>query len=347
MDDRPKTTGGRERLTLEDLAAHAGVSRATVSLVLGKSPLVAEKTRERVLESARVLGYVYNRGAANLRTRRTHTIGVAINDITNPYFTELTAAIQRAFLDHGRTVFVCNSDEEAGLQEQFIATMREYNADGLVICPTQGTDVASLRRLKEQGIPCVLISRDVAGSGLDYAGHANQRGTFLVTEHLIGLGHRRIAMLGGSDVTSTGVERRAGYRDALSAHGIAVPPDLVVPGTPSRMFGAATIKQLLTLDDPPTAAVCFNDVIAFGVMLGLRQVGREPGRDFAVVGYDDLAEAELWTPALSTVKIDSHAIGTAAAQLLLDRIERPDAPQRRMVSQPNLIIRESSCPPPP
>src|SRR4051812_37226605 len=128
MDDRPKA-GGRERLTLADLAAHAGVSRATVSLVLGKSSLVAEKTRERVLESARVLGYVYNRGAANLRTRRTHTIGVAINDITNPYFTELTAAIQRAFLDRGRTVFVSNSDEEVLRQEQFIATMREYNAD--------------------------------------------------------------------------------------------------------------------------------------------------------------------------------------------------------------------------
>src|SRR4051794_35764909 len=98
MDDRPKADGS-ERLTLEDLAAHAGVSRATVSLVLGKSSLVAEKTRERVLEWARVLGHVDNRGAAKLRTRRTHTIGVAMNDITNPYFTELTAAIQRAILD--------------------------------------------------------------------------------------------------------------------------------------------------------------------------------------------------------------------------------------------------------
>jgi LacI family transcriptional regulator len=344
MNERPKMLRPRERLTLEDLAAHAGVSRATVSLVLGKSPLVAEKTRQRVLQSVQELGYVYNRGAANLRTRRTHTIGVAINEITNPYFTELTAVIQLAFLDLGRTVFFSNSDEDLSRQDQFIATMREYNADGLVVCPAQGTKVEHLRWLKDQGMPCVLMSRDVPGSGLDYAGHANEDGMRFATEHLIGLGHRRIAMIGGSDLTSTGMERHAGYRQALASHDIPLAPELVAPGLPSRSFGAFTIRQLLTLDEPPTAAVCFNDVIAFGVMLGLRQIGREPGRDFAVFGYDDLAEAELWTPALSTVKIDSQAIGTAAAQLLLERIDHPDAPPRRFLSQPKLIIRESSCP---
>src|SRR5690606_4690494 len=268
-------------LRLQDLPVHAGVSRVTVSLVLAHSPLVAEKTRARVLESVRVLGYVYNRGAANLRTRRTHTIGIAINEITNPYFTELTAVLQGAFRDLGRTVFVSNSDEDPARQDQFIATMREYNADGLVICPAQGTEAESLRRLKEQGIACVLMSRDVAGSGLDYAGHANHRGMSLVTEHLIGLGHRRIAMIGGADLTSTGRERRAGFRETMLAKQLPLAPELMVSGTPSRSFGAQTIKRLLQLDDPPTAAVCFNDVIAFGVMLGLRQIGREPGRDFA------------------------------------------------------------------
>jgi LacI family transcriptional regulator len=346
MDDRPKPVRPRERLTLQDLAAHAGVSRATVSLVLANSPLVAEKTRARVLESVRVLGYVYNRGAANLRTRRTHTIGIAINEITNPYFTELTAVLQGAFRDLGRTVFVSNSDEDPARQDQFIATMREYNADGLVICPAEGTEAESLRRLKEQGIACVLLSRDVPGSGLDYAGHAHRQGTSMVTEHLIGLGHRRIAMIGGADRNWTGRERRLGYRDALAGNGLPLAPELVLAGTPSRSFGAEAIKRLMRLDDPPTAAVCFNDVIAFGVMLGLRQIGREPGRDFAVFGYDDLAEAELWTPALSTVRIDTHAIGTAAAKLLLERIENPDAPPKRVISQPSLIIRESSCPRP-
>lgn len=338
---------GRSRLTLLDLAAHAGVSRATASLVLGRSPLVAEKTRARVLESARLLGYVYNRGAANLRTRHTHTIGISVNEITNPYFTEITAAIQRAFFDSGRTTFVSNSEEETARQDQFIDTMREYNVDGLVICPATGTKPENLARLKEAGIPCVLVSRNVPGSGLDYAGHANARGMREATEHLIGLGHRRIAMVGGNTLTSTGRERRQGYLTALKAHGIGVDPALMIQGVPSRLLGATAIKSLLDIAKPPTAAVCFNDVIAFGVMLGLRQIGREPGRDFAVTGYDDLAEAALWTPALTTVRTSSVDMGTSAARLLLERIEHPDAPPKRIETAAILVVRESSCPPAP
>jgi len=339
---RPQSGSGR--LTLQDLAEHAGVSRATASLVLGKSPLVAEKTRERVLESARLLGYVYNRGAASLRTQRTHTVGVAINDLTNPYFTELTAAIERAFSDLGRTVFLSNSAEDPARQDKFIATMREYNADGLVICPAEGSDPATLSRLIEDRMPCVLISRDVPASGLDYAGNDHRGGMLLATEHLLAQGHRRIAMIGGSDRTSTGIERREGYVNALAAHGIEVEPDLVLPGPPTRSFGAAVIRHLLAGQKRPTAALCFNDVIAFGVMLGLRQCGIEPGLDFAVVGCDDLAEAGLWTPALTTVAIDSPVIGEAAAQLLLRRIVDPDAPRREVVLQPRLIVRDSSGP---
>src|SRR4051812_49167046 len=113
------------RLTLRDIAEHAGVSMATVSLVLRKSPLVAEATRERVLRAVDVLGYVYNRGAASLRTQRTHTVGVAINDLINPYFAELTSAIERALSRVGRTVFLSNSGEDPERQARFIATMRE------------------------------------------------------------------------------------------------------------------------------------------------------------------------------------------------------------------------------
>jgi LacI family transcriptional regulator len=339
--DKPQA-GRPARLTLRDLARHAGVSPATVSLVLGKSPLVAQKTRERVLESVRVLGYVYNRGAASLRTQRTHTIGVAINDLTNPYFSELTAAIERALTSVGWTVFLSHSNEDPSRQDGFIATMREYNADGLVICPAQGSDASALGRLTEIGMPCVLISRDLPGSGLDYAGNDHRRGMFLGAEHLIGLGHRRIAMLGGSDAIYTGRERREGYREALQAHGIEVDPALLLAGPPTRSFGAEAIRTAFGFAEPPTAALCFNDVIAFGVMLGLRQMGREPGVDFAVVGCDDLAEAALWTPALTTIAIDSVAMGEAAADLLLDRVARPETPRREVVLQPELIARASS-----
>jgi len=333
------------RLTLRDLAEHAKVSPATVSLVLRKSPLVAEATRKRVLETMRDLGYVYNRGAASLRTQRTQTVGVSMNELVNPYFAELTAAIERALTKVGRTVFLSNANEDPARQDEFIETMREYNADGLVVCPVQGSEPASLARLRKLGMPCVLISRNLPGSGLDYAGSDHRRGMFLAAEHLISLGHRRIAFIGGTQRTSTGTERREGYLQALAAYDIAEDPALMQPGPPTRNFGFDAIKRLLAQKKPPTGAVCFNDVIAFGVMLGLRQQGIEPGRDFAVVGYDDLQEAALWTPALTTVAVQSTQIGEAAAQLLLDRMENFEAPRREVVLQPNLVVRESSGPP--
>lgn len=330
------------RLTLRDLAAHAGVSPATVSLVLRKSPLVAKATRERVLASIETLGYVYNRGAASLRTQRTHTVGVAINELANPYFAELTAAIERAFNAIGYSVFLSNSAEDPARQDQFIDTMREYNVDGLIICPAAGTTAKSMQRLIKFDMPCVQLSRYVRGVALDFTGSDNRRGTYLATEHLISLGHRRIAMIGGNDLTSTGWERHKGYTDALKAHGIAVDEALIVPATATRENGAEVIKTLLKGLKPPTAAACYNDLVAFGVMLGLRQVGIEPGDDFAVAGCDDVSEAALWNPALTSVAIDTAAMGDVAARMLLDRIANHGAKRRTVVLEPKLVVRASS-----
>jgi LacI family transcriptional regulator len=312
-----------------------------VSLVLRESPLVAEKTRARVLESARKLDYVYHRGAASLRTQRTHTVGVAMNDLLNPYFCELVAAIEKALASLGRTVFLSNSNEDPASQARFIASMREYNADGLMICPAIGTAPEALRRVAEAGMPCVLISRDLPGSGIDYAGNDHRRGTRLATEHLIRLGHRRLAMVGGNEGHWTARERRGGFLDALTAHGLTADPALVVAGALTRDTGAAAIRLLMAPAAPPTGIVCFNDIIAFGVMLGLRQMAIEPGRDVAVVGCDDVAEAALWTPALTTVAIDFVAMGDAAARVLIARIADPTAPRQSLVLQPRLVVRAS------
>jgi LacI family transcriptional regulator len=316
-----------------------------VSLVLRKSPLVADETRRRVLESAEQLGYVYNRGAASLRTQQTHTVGVAINELANPYFAELAAAIELALSEVGRTVFLSNSSESPERQDRFIATMREYNADGLILAPAVGTAPASIERVRRWRMPCVMVSRWVAGVEMDFAGNDHRLGSYLATEHLIGLGHRRIAMLGGNELISSAIERRQGYREALAAHGLAPDPRLLVGGTPTRENGAAWIRELLALPDPPTATVCFNDLVAFGAMLGLRQLGLEPGRDFSVIGNDDVAEAALWRPALTTVAVEYRGTGEAAARLLLERIADPDRPPRRVVLTPRLVVRDTTARP--
>ncbi|MGI4945611.1 MAG: LacI family DNA-binding transcriptional regulator [Janthinobacterium lividum] len=333
------------RATLHDLARHAGVSTATVSLVLRKSPLVAAPTRERVRASIEALGYVYNRAAASMRSRRTHTVGAAINDMVNPYFAGLTAALEQSLSHLGRMVFLANSQEDPARQARFLEAMQEYSADGAVVCPAERTDpVAFATLVRGLGLPCVLVSRDLPGSGLDYVGHDNRGAMRQGVEHLLSLGHRRIAMIGGNPWNWTGQERRQGWREALLAHGITPDPALDIPARPTRIDGSAIIDQLLALPDPPTAAACFNDMLAFGVMLGLRRRLMEPGRDFAVLGSDDVLEAALWTPALTSSIVDTEAMGTAVAQMLLDRIETPDAPPQRLILAPRLVIRASTVP---
>ena len=333
------------RMTLHDLARHAGVSPATVSLVLRKSPLVAEATRARVQAAIQALGYVYNRGAASMRGRLTHTVGASMNELANPYFASLTAALEQALTELGRTVFLANAQEDPARQARFIETMREYSADGLVVCPAERTDPAGFAALvRGAGLACVLVSRDLPGSGLDFVGHDHRGAMRLGVAHLLGLGHRRIAMIGGNPWNWTGQERYAGYCEALREAGLMADPALHWSGAPTRENGAVAIAQMLALDDPPTAAACFNDMLAFGVMLGLRRARVEPGRDFSVVGNDDVSEAALWTPALTTSLIDAGALGEAAARLLMARIEDRAAPAQRMVLPVHLVVRESTGP---
>ncbi len=329
--------------TLRDLARHAGVSPATVSLVLRKSPLVADATRARVQAAIQTLGYVYNRGAASLRSRRTHTVGAAMNELSNPYFAGLTTALEQALTRVGHTVFLSNSQEDPARQARFIETMREYSADGLVVCPAERTRPEDLAPLRGS-LPCVLISRDLPGSGLDYVGHDHEGGMRQAVDHLLDLGHRRIAMVGATPWNWTGQQRLAGYHAALHARGITPDPALHIPCAPTRERGADAIAQLLAIPGPPTAAACFNDMLAFGVMLGLRRARIEPGRDFSVTGNDDVTEAALWTPALTTSTIDAQALGEGVADLLLARIADPTAPPRRLVLPARLAIRESTAP---
>jgi len=334
-------SGPRSAVTLLDVARHVGVSRATVSLVLRDSPLVADATRARVVAGFAALGYVYNRRAASLRSRRTHTIGVVVNDITNPYFATMIRSLEATLNRRGFIAFLSNSDESIERQMWFLEVAREHDIEGIVVCPAEGTTAADFRRVLAWGIPCVFASRHVAGLDVDYVGPDNRRGMELATAHLIALGHRRIALIGGNLLSSTGSDRQAGYLAALRAAKIRRDDRLIVPARLTREEGRRIITELLRAQRPPTAAVCGNDIIAFGVMLGLRAAGKEPGRDFAVMGFDDIPEASLWVPPLSTVQIRQDAIGEAAAELLLARLADPAKPVARVVVEPSLVMRRT------
>lgn len=343
-DDRK--FGSRRRVTLRDLASHLGLSTATVSLAMRNKPRVAEETRQRVLQGMHELGYVYNRGAASLRADITGTVGVAINDITDPYFAQLLIAIQSELEAKGRMIFLCHSIETPSVQEKFINALREYNADGLILCPAIGTRSASLRRLLEWHLPTVMVTRSIPGKQFSFVGSNDERGAELATEHLINLGHRRIAFIGGSSAISTGRNRINGFCLAHSTHSLPLDRSLIVSCPTNRRGGIASINQLLALDEPPTAAVCFADIVAFGVMLELSRRGIRPGVDFSVVGYDDVIEAALWNPPLTTISVQRHEMGVAAARLLTELIEIKSTSPRRILFEPSLMVRSSSGPPP-
>lgn len=332
----------RGRVTLQVIAGKLDVSTATVSLALRDSPVVADATKARVQALARELGYIYNRSAASLRTARTNMIAVGFHDITNPYFAEMLVAVEETAAEAGRTILLGTYAESLERQERVLGTLKEYRPDGMILCPAGGATAESLNHLTAARIPVVQISREIDGVGLDFVGSDDEMGADLAIGHLVDLGHTRIAMIGGNDAISTGRARHRGYRAALERRGLRFDPALVYMDYGSRQTGLAGIQAVLDLPDPPTAAFCFNDLTAFGALLGLRHRMREAGVDFSIVGCDDVQEAAQWYPALTTVRNHHAEMGRRAAELLIERIENPDLPPRRVLIAPELIVRAST-----
>lgn len=337
-----RKTVNKSRVTVVDIAHAAGVSKSTVSLVLQASPLVNEATRARVNAVIRELGYVYNRGAANLRqSASSRIIGIIVNDLTNSFFAELAVGMDMVMQSAGYVQFLSNSAESVDRQREVIASMREHGIAGLILSPARGTEAADLKPLAASGIPVVAVVRNVVGAKVSTLFSDNYAGAKDAVRHLVSLGHTRIAFLGGIVNTTVFTERVEGWRDALSEAGLAAPDRLVIGTAASRAGGVAAIERALLLPEAPTAALCFNDAAAFGVCDGLRTAGKEPGRDFAVVGFDDVIEAETAVPALTTVSVDPQGMGRRAAQLLLKQINAGRVEPETIVSSVRLVVRQS------
>ncbi len=220
------------KLTLKDIAREAEVSPSTVSLVLRDSPLVADATRDKIRATMEQLGYVYNRGAANLRSRRSKTIGLVVCEITNPFYAEMVAGIDTVMDRNGWISFLANSSESAERQARFIQRIREQNADGIILTAAEGTEPEIVSQLRAWRMPFVQALRRIGDDAGDYVGPDYRLGMSLAVEHLIALGHKRIAFIGGARRTSALRERLAGYRHAMKRHGME--PEPVFPPAPPR-----------------------------------------------------------------------------------------------------------------
>jgi LacI family transcriptional regulator len=328
-------------ITILDVAAEANVSKSTVSLVLQGSELIRSETAERVREAARKLGYVYNRRAADLRRSKSNAVGVVINDLMNPFFAEILVGLERKLVDAGYTVLMAHTSEDLTRQAQVLQTMREQNVAGIALCPALGTDSSLTATVKEWGIPLVVMVRTLGPGDYDFAGSDNTQGVLLAARHLLSQGHRRIGFLGGRSGPVL-EQRLQGYRQALDEAGIAFDPALVCTATPNRAGGHDTLCSLLDTQRDVKAAVCYNDLVAFGALSALGEKGLRAGQDFALMGFDNVLDAAHSNPPLSTVDIRPSELGEIAGQLLLERIEDPQRPAHVHRSIPNLMLRQSA-----
>ncbi|MDR7314724.1 MULTISPECIES: LacI family DNA-binding transcriptional regulator [Brevibacillus] len=331
----------RRRVTLQQVAEHAGVSRATASLIVRGSSNISEATRNKVLESMRELGYVYDRVAANLRSQHSSTVGLLITEIDNPFFSELLVGVHQTLDKDGYTVILGTTFDLKSKQDTLLSTMLEYRVGGVILSPASKSAPETIEYLRKWDIPVVLVAKDIAGANSDYVGIDNVVGGKMAVDHLIQLGHRRIAFLGGPSESTAWKDRNHGYQLAHQEAGIEIDQSLWVEGPATVQGGVEVLRKVMSDPNPPTAAFCYNDVVSFGVMHGLKEAGLTPGKDLAIVGFDNIKEAAIYNPSLTTIDATPELVGAHAADLLHQRILGLEDPPKRIILKPKLVVRGS------
>jgi LacI family transcriptional regulator len=331
-----------KRTTLLDVAQHAGVSRATASLVVRGSPLVSAATRAAVEAAMAELGYVYNLGAARMRAARSRTAGVIIPNLTNPFFAVLLAGIESVLETAGLAVILANSNESAKKQDGFVVRMREHGVDGLIVCPAEGTEGRFVEDATKWGVPLVQTLRMVPGTSGDYAGMDPDGGMREAVDCLADFGHERIGYIAANIHHSAHAERLASFHAAMAARGLH--PHFMTELESTHEAARMAAPKIMNRPSRPTGLICHNDVLGLGLHRGLSDLGVTPGRDVSLIGFDNVAEADLVRPGLASVATEPFKVGETAARLLLRRIEEPEADIRCAV-EPTYFVQRGSCGP--
>jgi DNA-binding LacI/PurR family transcriptional regulator len=326
--------------TIRDVASHAGVSVATVSRVVNNSPhKVHDATRRRVLRSIRRLGYQPNVVAQGLRRGSTRSIALIVPDISNPFFPAIARGAEDVARRHGYALVLGNTDGDHARERSYLEIMQNRWVDGLLFAGAGGTP--PLAALRANGVPAVLLARDAADGGIDTVVVDSFAGMYQATSHLLRLGHRRIAYIGGPPTALVARERLRGYRQALEDLGVAPAPALMLTGDFRVDGGRVAARRLLERGHPFTAVVAANDLTAIGAMEALRAARRRIPEDVAVVGFDDIAFAAFIDPPLTTVAQPTYRLGALAMERLLKLMRGEATGARHVVLKPHLIVRRS------
>lgn len=330
-------------ITLKELAHRAGVHPSTISRVANNDPRlrISPDKRERIEALLLETEYQPDGVARGLKLRQSLVLAVVIPDITNPFFAALFRGIEDGASSRGYNVLLCNTDGSPERQRSHLQSLSARRVDGVILASSFLKDPA-VGWLREHRLPFVLVNRFSEDGRDAFVGSDDVAGAQQATQHLIDLGHKRIAHLAGQSTVSTGVLRRRGYQAALADAGLPVDPGLIVESGYTEDGGAHAADLVLSSANPPTALFAVTDMAAVGALAMARRLGRRIPEDLAVVGYNDIPLATRVEPTLTTMHVPTHEFGTVAARLLLQQIETGRAEARRIIFTPELVVRGST-----
>ena len=335
-------------VTIKDIARIAGVSHTTVSRALRNHPAIAPDTVKRIRLIAREQGYLVSAAARSLKTSRSQTIGIILSYLDDPFFSTVLEGVEETVQPHGYSLIVAASHHSVEREQAVVKAMMEQRADGVILCAPPFR-VEHSRQLEGGGLPLVVVNNQGKDDYRFAVDHEDYQGARQVARYLVELGHRRIAYLGNAQGGRTNLNRQAGVAAALAEVGLELPAERIFAGPDGRPEGGyAGARIFLALAERPTAILCFNDLMAVGLMRGLQEAGLIIPRDCSVTGFDNIPLAAYLNPPLTTYDQPRYAMGVEAARLMLSLLAAgPDEPalqpQHRTL-QGQLVVRASTAP---
>lgn len=314
----------------------------TVSRVLNSSGYVKAETRRRVLHAMDDLNYIPNGLARSLIQQRTYTLALVVPDITNPFFTTVARGMEDVARKNGYRVVLTNTDEDADKESEYVRMCATIRADGVLIAPAGDPSLTNLQLLHQQSIPFVLIDRDVTGIETDLVKGDMVKAAKQLIEHLVELGHHRIAAITGPKNNAASRDRLKGYQLALVQHHLPLDEKLIKESVMTRQVGGQFVAELLALPDPPTAIFTANNFQCARTMAALRELGQRVPEDISIVSFDNSDPLSIVEPFITAAIQPAYDFGSLGTQLLLERIEGMHTAPRRIVLEPEIVIRKST-----
>jgi LacI family transcriptional regulator len=329
---------------LSTVAAYAGVSLATVSQVMRGKGRISEKTRDKVLEAAKQLSYVPDGRAASMRSGQNFEIGLIIHQISNPFNAEVISGVSDLLETEGYLVSVLDSRDDPEKEARNLEAFIRNGRGGLLWVPSAEHAPHTIELLKTHRLPTVTFLRQLPEVPFDHVGIENHTATYLATSYLADLGHKKFCYFGGMGAGQVREVRLAGCKAALADRGL---PEPIIWESPDSKLSALDATVAMRIAHPDvTALICNGDMVALGACLALARLGLKPGVDLSIVGFDDISDAAVATPPLTTMAVSPHELGRKLAQVLLDRIHDPKMPMINVTVPAELRVRGTTGPVP-